>query len=193
MLAAEQLTFRRNGEHILGPLSLTVHAGELWLVEGANGSGKTTLLRLLAGLLEPGAEEDAPARIERAAPPAFLGHQLGLRAELSALANLRFARALAGAPGLAPSAALAAVGLSGWEERPVAELSAGQRKRVALARLLVAPAPLWLLDEPYANLDGAGAELLNRLLEQQLARDGAAVITAHGPVPWRGPCRRLAL
>lgn len=194
LLLAERLGFERAGETIFGPLDLRLWPGELCLVEGANGSGKTTLLRLLAGLIPmPEGDGESAARIERAGSIAYLGHQLGLRSELTALANLRYARALAVAPGLSPAMALAAVGLTGWEERPVASLSAGQRKRVGLARLLVAPAAIWLLDEPYANLDRAGQEMLNRMLETQLARGGAAVVTSHGRVPWRGPARRLAL
>lgn len=194
LLRARGLRCERAGEPILGPVDLSLWPGELCLVEGPNGSGKTTLLRALAGLAEAreGDGEEA-ARIERFATIAYLGHQLGLRGELSALANLGYARALAASPGLSPAMALAAVGLAGWEERPLATLSAGQRKRVALARLLVAPAALWLLDEPYANLDREGCELLNRMLETQLARGGAVVLTSHGAVPWRGPARRLRL
>lgn len=194
LLRVEKLCGERGGERIFGPIDLCLRPGELYLVEGPNGSGKTTLLRTLAGLGTASDEEGEQApRIERFGAMAYLGHQLGLRGELSAMANLAYARALANAPGLTPAMALAAVGLAGWEDRPLATLSAGQRKRAALARLLVAPAALWLLDEPYANLDREGCELLNRMLETQLARGGGIILTSHGTVPWRGAARRLRL
>jgi heme exporter protein A len=96
--------------------------------------------------------------------------------------------------GITPQLALASVGLSGYEDQPVRTLSAGQRKRVGLARLLLVPAALWLLDEPYANLDREGIELVNRVLDAHARRGGAALITSHGAYAYTsGTPRRIAL
>jgi heme exporter protein A len=186
LLRASGLRFARNDEPIFGPVELQVTGGEALLVHGGNGSGKTTLLRVLAGLLE-GYEgeiriDGEPATHERIArATALLGHLLGHKGELSAEENLRFAIGLYGCrPGISIELALASVGLSGFDDSPARQLSAGQRKRLALARLLLVPARLWLLDEPYANLDLPGIDLVNRIIERHLARGGAALITSHG-------------
>jgi heme exporter protein A len=186
LLDASGLLFQRNEEQVFGPLDLHVERGEALLVEGGNGSGKTTLLRVLAGLLaatagevriggEPG-ERSAVAR-----HVALLGHQLGHKGELSALENLDFAMGLFGRrAGADPQGALEEVGLAGYEDQPARAMSAGQRKRLALARLRLLPAPLWLLDEPFANLDLEGIALVNRLIERHLADGGGALVTSHG-------------
>jgi heme exporter protein A len=111
------------------------------------------------------------------------------------LQNLRFAIGMGGMrAGITPHLALASVGLDGYEDQPVRMLSAGQRKRVALARLLLVPAALWLLDEPYANLDRGGIELVNRVLDDHARRGGAALITSHGAYAYTsGTPRRIAL
>ena len=186
LLEASALRFDRNEEPIFGPLDLHVSAGEALLVHGGNGSGKTTLLRVLAGLLDASGGEvrlnGAPETREAVARhTALLGHLLGHKGELSASENLQFAVGLAGQrAGVSIDAALAEVGLSGYEDTPARQLSAGQRKRLALARLRLLPARLWLMDEPYANLDLPGIDLVNRLIEQHLANGGAALITSHG-------------
>ena len=186
LLEARGLRFERNDEPIFGPLDFHVDAGEALLVHGSNGSGKTTLLRVLAGLLAPAAGEvridGAPETREAVArTSALLGHLLGHKGELSTAENLRFATGLYGCrPGISIDLALASVGLAGFEEAPARQLSAGQRKRLALARLLLVPARLWLMDEPYANLDLPGIALVNRMVELHLQRGGAALITSHG-------------
>jgi heme exporter protein A len=200
LLQARALGFARNEEPIFGPLDFALHAGEVVLIEGDNGSGKTTLLKVLSGLLEPTSGDvllhDAPLTLAKLSHQvALLGHLLGLKLELSALENLRFATGLGGIrSGITPSLALASVGLEGYEDQPLRMLSAGQRKRVALARLLLVPAALWLLDEPYANLDREGIELVNRLLDNHARRGGAALITSHGAYAFTsGTPRRIAL
>jgi len=200
LLQARALGFARNEESIFGPLDFALHAGEIVLIEGDNGSGKTTLLKVLSGLLEPTSGEvllhDAPLTLAKLSHQvALLGHLLGLKLELSALENLRFATGLGGVrSGITPQLALASVGLEGYEDQPLRMLSAGQRKRVALARLLLVPAALWLLDEPYANLDREGIELVNRLLDNHARRGGAALITSHGAYAFTsGTPRRIAL
>ena len=200
LLQARALGFARNEESIFGPLDFALHAGEVVLIEGDNGSGKTTLLKVLSGLLEPTSGDvllhGAHLTLAKLSHQvALLGHLLGLKLELSALENLRFASGLGGIrSGITPQLALASVGLEGYEARPLRMLSAGQRKRVALARLLLVPAALWLLDEPYANLDREGIELVNRLLDNHARRGGAALITSHGAYALTsGTPRRIAL
>ena len=200
LLEARGLTFLRNEEPIFGPLDFALRPGEVVLMEGDNGAGKTTLLKVLSGLLEPGAGEvrlrGEPLTLARLSHQvALLGHLLGLKLELSALENLRFAIGLGGLrAGITPHQALKSVGLEGYEDVAVRQLSAGQKKRVALARLLLVPAALWLLDEPYANLDREGIELVNRLLELHARRGGAALITSHGAYAYTsGTPRRIRL
>ena len=186
LLAVEGLAFSRNDVPVFGPLSFAVEANEALLVQGGNGAGKTTLLRVLAGLLRPDAGrmeiDGLPARPElRARFVAYLGHLPGLKADLSALHNLEFLCGLHGRrPRQTPEAAMAIVGLAGYEDAPLRTLSAGQKKRLGLARLWLSPAPLWLLDEPYANLDLEGITLVNRMVQAHLREGGAALITTHG-------------
>lgn len=186
LLAVRDLAFSRDEAPVFGPLAFAVAAGEALLVQGGNGAGKTTLLRVLAGLLRADAgcmeidgETADPAR--RASHMVYLGHLPGLKADLSAIQNLRCLGGLHGQrPGQSATAAMALVGLAGFEDAAVRTLSAGQKKRLGLARLWLSPAPLWLLDEPYANLDLDGIQLVNRMVEAHLASAGAALITTHG-------------
>ena len=186
LLEARGLQFARNDEPIFGPIDFHVASGEALLVHGGNGSGKTTLLRVLAGLLDGSQGEvridGAPiTREAMSRATALLGHLLGHKGELSAEENLRFAIGLYGCrSGISIEMALASVGLAGFEDAPARQFSAGQRKRLALARLLLIPARLWLMDEPYANLDLPGIGLVNRMVELHLSRGGAALITSHG-------------
>jgi len=200
LLEAQALAFARNDEPIFGPLDFALNAGEVVLIEGDNGAGKTTLLRVLSGLLAPTSGDirlnGEPLTLARLSPQvALLSHQSGLKPELTALENLRFAAGLHGLrPGISPATARAGVGLEGYADVPTRQLSAGQKKRVALARVLMAPVGLWLLDEPYANLDPEGIRLVNRLLENHANRSGAALITSHGAYAYTsGTPRRVAL
>ncbi|MEO8809309.1 MAG: cytochrome c biogenesis heme-transporting ATPase CcmA [Rhodanobacter sp.] len=192
LLEARALSFYRQDEPVFAPLDFQLHAGELVLIEGDNGSGKTTLLRMLAGLLHVAAGElhwrGAPLQRDACAGEIlFLGHQLGLKADLSPRENLHVAAGLHGCRDDASAAGvLAGIGLRGYEDEPVRRLSAGQRKRVALARLLLLPGTLWLLDEPYANLDRHGIALVNGMLESHAAAGGAALVTSHGAVSFHG-------
>ena len=196
LLQARGLCFARNEEPVFGPLDFELGPGEALLVLGGNGAGKTTLLRVLAGLLDASAGEVSMSgrtvdRGHLARGSAYLGHLPGHKAELGALENLAFHRALRGdGTAVDLAQALAAVGLAGYEDTPARRLSAGQNKRLALARLGLQSAPLWLLDEPYANLDLDGIALVNRLIQEHLATGGAALLTTHGayaapPVPVR--------
>ena len=186
LLAAHGLAFSRNEQRVFGPLAFAVDAGEALLVQGGNGAGKTTLLRVLAGLLRP---DEGHVEIDggpadpslRARAIAFLGHLPALKADLTALENLDCLCGLHGRRrGQLPGNALALVGLAGYEDTLARQLSAGQKKRLSLARLWLSPAPLWLLDEPYANLDLQGLELVNRMVQAHLREGGAALLTTHG-------------
>lgn len=193
MLQATQLQFERHFDPVFAPVDLAVAPGELWLVTGANGAGKTTLIRLLAGLLRPSA-----GRVEvRAERMAYLGHQLGLKDDLTVEENLRFHAALGGGANLGGrdvDSAILAVGLDLARFQAVRTLSAGQRKRCALARLLLCPAPLWLLDEPYANLDAQGVNLVDELLSEQVNGGGACIMSTHGALrPPDLPYRELVV
>ena len=186
MLAAQGLGFSRNDEPVFGPLDFHIDAGEALLVQGDNGAGKTTLLRVLAGLLraDAGSVEIAGRVADhraRSRHVAYLGHLPALKADLSADRNLRFLCGLHGArDGRSIDAALARVGLAGFDDALARQLSAGQKKRLSLARLWLSPAPLWLLDEPYANLDLDGIALVNALVSEHLADGGATLVTTHG-------------
>jgi heme exporter protein A len=200
LLEARSVSFFRRDEAVFAPLDFDVHPGQLTLVEGDNGSGKTTLLRVLAGLLHVGAGElrwrGAPLRRgECAGEILFLGHQLGLKADLSPHENLRIAVGLHGQrAGTSIASTLIEVGLSGYESEPTRRLSAGQKKRAALARLLLVPATLWLLDEPYANLDRAGIALVNHVLKWHTDSGGAALVSSHGTTNFAGDTvRRIHL
>jgi len=196
LLAVRGLRFARNEQPVFGPLDFAVDAGEALLVQGDNGVGKTTLLRVLAGLLHAdGGEIDVDGRRAnialRARAIAYLGHLPALKADLTAVENLRFLCGLHGRRrAQIPETAMAIVGLAGYEDALARQLSAGQKKRLSLARLWLSPAPLWLLDEPYANLDLEGINLVNRMVQAHLREGGAALLTTHGayaapPVPVR--------
>lgn len=161
---------------VFQPVDITLSAGELLIVTGDNGSGKTTLLRLLAGIIQPssGTIRLTAGRI------AYLGHALAIKEDLSSLENLCFVRDFSGPTAISVEQALQLTGLNRVASRPARTLSAGQRKRCALARLLLQPAELWLLDEPYSNLDQEGIDLVDRLLQQHIRNGGSAVVATHG-------------
>ncbi|KAB7627494.1 cytochrome c biogenesis heme-transporting ATPase CcmA [Alkalilimnicola sp. S0819] len=185
MLEARQLECLRGDKQLFVDLDFTLTPGHCLLLEGPNGSGKTSLLRILAGLSEAESGElrwqgrNLRGRMAQYRDNlAWLGHSAGLKAELSGEENLRFfARLYGQRRGI--GAALARVGLAGREQLPVRSYSAGQRRRLALARLLLRGAPLWLLDEPYTALDSEGMALVDSLLGEHLTGGGLAVISSH--------------
>lgn len=186
LLSAQALRFTRNDMPVFGPIDFEVAAGEALLIQGDNGAGKTTLLKVLAGLL-PADGGELRLRGQRVDPGlrarvvGYLGHLPAQKADLSALENLRFLCGLHGSrPGITLEDAMAIVGLAGYEDALARQLSAGQRKRLSLARLWLSSAPLWLMDEPYANLDLEGIELVNRMVQAHLREGGGAMVTTHG-------------
>ncbi len=167
-------------------LSLTVHGGELMQIAGKNGAGKSSLLRLLAGLAHPdeGAiyyrqQPLAQQPAEYAADLCYIGHHSGIHEQLTALENLRFWRAAAQVPAGDDYALLGRLGLAGLEDIPCRMLSAGQQRRVSLARLWFSQGQLWILDEPFTALDQAAIALLQQHFLQHLQQGGSIVLTTH--------------
>lgn len=178
----DSLLVAENLRCIVGPralfvgLSFTVEPGDLIEVRGANGSGKSTLLRCLVGLAAP-ESGDVHRRVEAQ----YLGHRSGNSGRMTPLENLRW---LAGLRGVARDShsiddALARVGLGNAGHAMCDSLSVGQQRRASLARLLVVPTPLWILDEPLTSLDDAGVELVRELLAEHRSRGGGAVCATH--------------
>lgn len=179
LLSAQQATFSRAGEPIFKPVDIEVCGGQMVVVRGDNGAGKTTLLRMLAGILRPSA-----GRVTRRAGISFMGHGSAIKTELTCRENLTFRRHFARShSGMNENAALTRVGLIGHGLRPASTLSAGQKRRLGLACLLVAPTAIWILDEPYASLDDRGCALVDELLTSHLGRDGAVVLSTHQHLP----------
>jgi len=178
LLLAEAVGFTRSGDLVFDPVDVRLERGKALVIAGPNGSGKTTLLRLLAGILTP-----ACGKLERHGSLAFLGHLAAVKGDLTVRENLEFTVRFCAHPGMPVNQALARVGLAGLGLRPARALSAGQKRRVGLACLLVARREIWLLDEPYASLDDVGGELVDSLLEQHLAAGGAVALSTHQRQP----------
>jgi heme exporter protein A len=201
-LSAHGLHYWRGERQVLRGLSVDASAGDCVHVAGPNGSGKTTLLRVLAGLLAP--EEGSvrwqgqPISTDRAAFEAsisYLGHTDALKAEFTARENLAYdvglRRRLAADE---IEHALARVALGGSRDQAARTLSAGQRRRLAMARVLLTGAPLWLLDDPFTNLDSAGVRCLSEVIAAHLDSGGFALIASHqSPDIPRHALRRLDL
>ncbi len=184
-LEAVELGCVRGERQVFAGLSFAVASGEALLVTGPNGAGKSSLLRLVAGLLRASGGELtlADADPERTIPEQahYLGHQDALKASLTVRENLGFWTAYLGAAA-APEAALTAVGLEDLADLPAAYLSAGQRRRLSLARLVAVPRPIWLLDEPVSALDRDGQGRLADLMRRHLAGGGLILAATHGPI-----------
>ncbi|BBL58563.1 cytochrome c biogenesis heme-transporting ATPase CcmA [Methylomonas koyamae] len=183
-LEVRDLSCFRDERLLFSALSFEVQAGQSLLLEGANGSGKTTLLRILCGLREADSGQiiwcGQPAdRSSYYRDMAYVGHADGTKKELTVLENLNFALAL-GAPGkYRIDEALDKVRLAGFDDNPVHTLSAGQKRRLSLARLLITQNLLWILDEPFTSLDKHGIALIESLIADHIGHGGIAVLTSH--------------
>ncbi|MEM0515347.1 cytochrome c biogenesis heme-transporting ATPase CcmA [Pseudoalteromonas sp. YIC-827] len=187
MLHVDAVTCIKQERCLFEDLSFTLKSGEIMQLEGPNGAGKTSLLRILAGFAEPmqgqvkfnqqciGRNYD-----EYAENVLFIGHKTGVNTALNALENCQFWLNTHGLEsGLDLYEVLADLGLVGLEDVPVRQLSAGQQRRVALARLWLNRAPLWLLDEPFTAVDKKGVQLLQQRFAEHLASGGAILLTSH--------------
>jgi heme exporter protein A len=181
-LKAEGLSAIRGGRAVFAGVSFAVGPGEALAVTGANGSGKSTLLRLLAGLLTPveGAVLVEPKGEDSAIH--YLGHLDGLKTALTVRQNLAFWQTLWNGGPIDP--ALERLGIARLADLHAGVLSAGQKRRVALARLLIAKRPVWLLDEPATALDAMAEETLAGVVAEHLAGGGIAVVATHRPLPY---------
>lgn len=205
-LEAKGLCIERSGRIIFTQISFVLDPGQCLIVTGDNGAGKSTLLRVLSGLL-PGtsgglffAGEEVKKPLEQAH---YIGHQDGLRGMLSLQENLRFwASLLAGdslnswssqCPAASCEEALALLGLSHAADLPAASLSAGQKRRAALAKLLAAPRPLWLLDEPLTALDKKSQQLVKEIMQSHVDHGGMIVTATHAALGLQGQELKLGI
>jgi heme exporter protein A len=200
-LCVEKVHVWRGDRHVLQGVSAQIQPHELLHISGPNGAGKTTLLRVVSGLLRPEqgsvtwlGQSIAASRTSYQAALAYASHEPALKADLTALENLRFAVGLKRrVTAHELRAALARTGVGGCADLPARVLSAGQRRRVAMARVLAMSATVWLLDEPYANLDAAGQELVSELLQTHVLGGGMAMVVAHHELKVGCHVRRMEL
>jgi heme exporter protein A len=183
-LTADHLACQRGGREVFAGLKFTVRGGEALIVTGANGAGKSSLLRLIAGFLHASAGR---LTLERGDPDAsigeqahYLGHQDAVKGALSVAENLQFWADYLG--GGNAGAALKTVGLGALAALPAAYLSAGQKRRLSIARLVAVTRPVWLLDEPTSALDSAAQKTLAGLMAAHLKSGGLIVAASHGPI-----------
>lgn len=189
-LTAVELACHRGGRDVFSGVSFTVGAGEALTITGRNGAGKSSLLRLVAGFLRPAAGslhlEGGDPELSIAEQAHYLGHQDAVKPSLSVAENLQFWAAFLGA-GLGAGSikapdALEAMGLGGISALPAAYLSAGQRRRLSIARLIAVKRPLWLLDEPTSTLDAAAQERLTEVMRSHLTDGGLILAATHAPL-----------
>jgi len=188
LLTVNDLSFERDDIAVINDACLTLNDGEILQIEGPNGSGKTTLLRILTTALQPSGGEIlyqgqilSECQFDYLSNILFLGHQSALKLTLTAEENLSWITSeLPGS--ISVLNALERVGLRGYSDIPCHSLSAGQQRRVALARLLLSNAKIWFLDEPFAALDGQGVKFVEQCMERHVNGGGAVMLTTHQPI-----------
>jgi heme exporter protein A len=188
-LEADQLECIRDDRTLFSNLAFRLERGQALILEGRNGSGKTSLLRILCGIRLPdaGTVTWGETDISKLGPDyhvhtAYVGHRDGIKLDLTPLENLAMARALGKPSDITLEAALEKVDLFGFEDVLTRNLSAGQQRRLALARLLVTDTVLWILDEPFTSLDTHGIKVIENLLDQHTTRGGMLAVTSHHAV-----------
>ncbi|MDQ7727949.1 cytochrome c biogenesis heme-transporting ATPase CcmA [Halomonas sp. SpR8] len=201
-LQARQLSCERDDRSLFKGLDLDIRSGEIVRIEGPNGSGKTTLLKILSGQLRDYQGElfwngvaMRDAQEQFLANLLYLGHAPGIKSGLSALENLAWYQSLSGESGSESERldALESVGLAGFEDVPAGQLSAGQQRRIALARLTLTPRALWVLDEPFTAIDRQGVADLERQLVVHAEAGGCVLVTTHHELTASPLLRRIAL
>jgi heme exporter protein A len=200
-LNVDKIHVWRGDRHVLKGVSLALGPGELLQVAGSNGTGKTTLLRVACGLLRPEQGRVAWCGLPIAGiRPQFqnalvyAAHEPALKSDLTPLENLRYLVGLKrSVPTAELEAALERTGVAACAQLPVRVLSAGQRRRVALARVIAMRSPLWMLDEPFTNLDAAGSALVTDLLREHVSAAGMALVVAHHDIALPARLKRLEL
>lgn len=200
LISANDLSLLRGDRCLFRQLDFALNPGELLVVEGANGSGKTSLLRGIAGLLDFAAghitwdgENIRDAYQEFRSDVVWLSHRVGFKEELNLLENLQFESALRSSSMGKIDAVIERLGLAQLTGLPFRYLSAGQQRRVALARLLLANGRLWLMDEPFTNLDRAGQGLVAELIAEHLGQGGLCIVASHQVVEIDAPTLRITL
>lgn len=196
-LEFRQFTCLRDGHPLFNPLTFSLNGGEVVQIAGPNGAGKTTFLRSLCGLFDEWTGEmlwqGNPLRVpdfSLCSQLLYLGHQPGVKKSLTAGENLRWFFGVQGMPFPGSVAdALAQVGLGGFEDTYCYQMSAGQLRRVALARLYISKASIWILDEPFTAIDRFGVQNLETLLQRHVSNGGLVILTTHQPLAI--PCVRL--
>ena len=183
-LDVSDLSCSRDDRLLFSGLNFNLKSGEVLLLEGSNGSGKTTLLRILCGFREADSGQirwSGQAMVDSSyfADMAYVGHADGTKKELTVLENLRFALALSQPGKYSIDQALQKVQLAGFDDNLVQTLSAGQKRRLSLARLLVTHSILWILDEPFTSLDKQGIELIETLIDAHVKQGGMVILTSH--------------
>jgi heme exporter protein A len=195
-LVATDLGCHRGGRDVFAGVSFTVASGEILTVTGRNGAGKSSLLRTIIGLVRTQRGriglEGGDSDLTIAEQSHYVGHQDALKPSLSVGENLRFWTGFFGARSVDIRAPLEAVGLDGLADLPAAYLSAGQRRRLSIARLLGVKRPIWLLDEPTSTLDASAQERFAGFMRDHLAAGGLILAATHGPIGL-GACRELRL
>jgi heme exporter protein A len=189
-LLATDLACIRGGRQVFSAVGFAVDAGQALLVTGPNGAGKSSLLRLIAGLLGVAGGrlslDGGDGELTIGEQAHYLGHQDALKPSLSVAENLAFWASMLGDGAVRVEAALAAVGLAGLSRLPAIYLSAGQRRRLSIARLVAITRPIWLLDEPTSSLDASGQAMLADLMHAHLAGGGLVLAATHAPIGLQG-------